>query len=228
MSVSPPTIPTFSRSPSISRSPTRLPSPIPSSFSNSEVSHSPSSTTQTSISHSPLFENPLSNSPAEADSENCLSPVPLIFDDLSFEIESPICSPTLSRSSSPDLSMQGVSNISEPLFPGSPVTKGEGWELIMCFAITNRLSFNGITNLLNLFNELCPVPNHLPPSFYLLNQYHSEHKNFKQRLYCSECNEEISRTNNTCKSVECKQKQAEVCEFVEVAFEAHLQQIYEG
>ena len=96
---------------------------------------------------------------------------------------SPICSPTLSQSSNHDLlnvSVQEANELSEPLFPGSPVTKGKGWEMIMSFSITNRLSSNGITNLLHLFNELCPAPNHLPPSFYLLNRYHKEHKNFKQ------------------------------------------------
>lgn len=228
MSVSPPsTIPT-----SISRSPS------PQMSSHSPQSHSSLPTPTHSspehlISSSPLVlmqsdddENPTSSSPLlESEDDDDLFSEP-VDDDYFMSFESPISSPTPSQSEILDPSSRA--NEFEPLFPGSPVTKGKGWELIMCFAITNRLSFNGISSLLNLLTLLCPAPNHLPPSFYLLSQYHNKHKNYKQKLYCSECNEEISHTDKTCKSVECKQKRAEVCEYVEVAFEAHLQQIYEG
>ena len=227
MSVSPPsTIPTF-----ISHSPSPSHSPHPSL---STPTHSPSP--ENLISSSPLVlvqsdddENPIAtcNSPLlESEDDDNLFSEP-VDDDYFMSFENPISSSTLSQSETLDPSSR-ANDLLEPLFPGSPVTKGKGWELIMCFAITNRLSFNGISNLLNLLILLCPAPNHLPPSFYLLSQYHNKYKNYKQQLYCSECNEEVSHTDKTCKSVECKQKRAEVCEYVEVAFEAHLQQIYEG
>lgn len=152
---------------------------------------------------------------------------------------SPFATPTsndsrsTSRSVSPDPSLspdldQPCGDLDEPLYEESLVSKCEGWDLIMSFAISNRLSYNAITNLLDLLYRLLPSPNNLPSSIYKLKKYYEEKKeSFVKKFYCSECSEELT-TEKFCSNVRCRQKRAEVCQYVGLPFEVTIRDIYEG
>lgn len=76
----------------------------------------------------------------------------------------------------------------EPLYPGAAISVCAAYCLIMKFAITSKLSYTAIGNLLKLLRLLCPFSNNLPSSFYRLRtffkQYTPSHE--KQRV-CPEC-----------------------------------------
>ena len=138
-----------------------------------------------------------------------------------------------SRSVSPDPSLsldldEPCGDFDEPLYVESLVSKCEGWNLIMSFAIDNKLSYNAITNLLDLLYRLLPSPNKLPSSTYMLKKYYQEKKeSFFKKLYCSECSEELT-TEKFCSNHRCRQKRAEVCQYIGLPFEVTIRDIYEG
>ena len=97
------------------------------------------------------------------------------------------------------------SQIFEPVYPGAAITVCGAFCAIMQFCTANKLSYAAITDLLKLLALLCPAPNMLPTSLYMLkkffNQFRPHHHYKKICLKCqsSECSnsDHLSDSNNT-------------------------------
>ena len=98
----------------------------------------------------------------------------------------------------------------------------------MEFSMENNLTYTGVEKLLQLLNFHCPTPNNLPSSFYKLKKHYQRGcQNFTRHQYCSECDEE-SLLHQECSKRECRQKKAELCQYLNVNFEDDLQKMIEG
>ena len=80
----------------------------------------------------------------------------------------------------------------QPLYSGTTLTAEVSWTAIMNYAVTNKLSYEAIKQLLELLKLHCPRPSLLPDSVHILRthftskEYRNEHKR-----YCSECLDEM-------------------------------------
>ena len=185
---------------------------------NSNMSTPPRQFLQNSNMSSPLSQNSDVFSPLSQYSE-VFSP---------FDQQSPNTDmSTPPHASSPNSSSKNPSY--KGLFPGSPISKDEGWYLIMSYGIQNHLSYKAIINLLELLNKLCPAPNDLPPSFYVLKQhYHHLHGNYFSKKFCSVCESEVASKATRCINNHCHQKKAELCQYIGLSCEQNIKEIYEG
>ena len=82
----------------------------------------------------------------------------------------------------------------EPLYPGAVVTICAAYCAIMTYAITNKLSYSSIENLLKLLHLLCPTSNHLPSSLYKLKKFFQTFtSSYKKRCICAECDHVLKK-----------------------------------
>ena len=82
----------------------------------------------------------------------------------------------------------------EPLYPGAVVTICAAYCAIMTYAITNKLSYSSIENLLKLLHLLCPTSNHLPSSLYKLKKFFQTFtSSYKKRCICAECDRVLKK-----------------------------------
>jgi len=81
------------------------------------------------------------------------------------------------------------SHLYQPLYSGAEITICGAICAIMQFCTTYKLSYSAIGNLLKLLIILCPTPNHLPKSFYMLRKFFEQFQsNYKHSKYCTNCN----------------------------------------
>ena len=75
-----------------------------------------------------------------------------------------------------------------PLYNGSSVTLCGAVSAIMNFCTSAKLSYVAIEKLLKLLDLLCPSPNCLPRSVYLLKKFFKRFKfEYSLNEYCAEC-----------------------------------------
>ena len=76
----------------------------------------------------------------------------------------------------------------EPLYPGATLTVCGAFCVIMQFCIANKLPYTGITDLLKLLSLLCPSPNQIPSSVYILKKFFEHFRpSHKHNKICIDC-----------------------------------------
>lgn len=90
----------------------------------------------------------------------------------------------------PDLA---ITSLYQPLYNGAEITICGAICAIMQFCTTYKLSYSAISGLLKLLIVLCPTPNHLPKSFYMLKKFFEQFQsNYEHSKYCVNCNHTVS------------------------------------
>ena len=86
----------------------------------------------------------------------------------------------------------------EPLYPVAVVTICIAYCAIMTYAITTKLPYSSIENLLKLLHLLCPASNHLPSTLYKLKKFFQNFtSSYKKSRVCAEC-ERVLNTGESC------------------------------
>ena len=87
----------------------------------------------------------------------------------------------------------------EPLYDGADITICGAYCCIMQFASSNNLSFTAISELIKLLHILCPVPNKLPSSLYMLKKFFKQFNvAFKHQQICTTCSTPIETGDSNC------------------------------
>ena len=85
-------------------------------------------------------------------------------------------------------SLEDSSDLFEPLYSGSTISFCGAVCSIMQFCMTYKLSYTAIGELLKLLQLLCPMPNKLPPSVFLLKKFFNCFKmSYDYSNLCSNC-----------------------------------------
>ena len=93
------------------------------------------------------------------------------------EVESDFCGP----------------HLYQPLYAGSEITVCGAICAIMQFCTAYKLSYTAIGGLLRLLITLCPTPNRLPKSFYMLKKFFEQFQsNYDHSKYCITCENPLS------------------------------------
>lgn len=170
-------------------------SPVPSFHSDARFSRSSAVSPHLPDASSPLSPSQHSDSSFSVSSLHFSSPnVDTDGDDDSFNFSSP---------NSPDGTADHHGNTADlmfdPLYSGSSVTLCGAVSAIMNFCTSAKLPYNAIERLLKLLDLLCPSPNLLPKSVFLLKKFFKRYKfEFSLSEYCSECFELIDQCSCTC------------------------------
>ena len=81
----------------------------------------------------------------------------------------------------------------QPLYSGAEITACGAICAIMQFCTTYKLSYTAIGGLLRLLIILCPTPNHLPRSFYMLKKFFEQFQSkYTHSKYCIACENLLS------------------------------------
>ena len=84
--------------------------------------------------------------------------------------------------------LEESSDLFKPLYSGSSVTVCGAICSIMQYCIAYKLSYSAIGELLKLLQLLCPTPNHLPSSVFLLKKFFNSFKmKYNDNNLCSNC-----------------------------------------
>jgi len=83
--------------------------------------------------------------------------------------------------------MQQLENFTK-LFEGSSLSITSFNCCFMKVAIKNNLSYNAMDDLLDLFAYVCPKPNSVPSSIYMLKKFFKNYEDdAKTAMYCTNC-----------------------------------------
>ena len=87
----------------------------------------------------------------------------------------------------------------EPLYDGADITICGAYCCIMQFASANKLSYTAISELIKLLHVLCPVPNKLPSSFYMLKKFFKQFNvDFEHQRICTICSTPMEVGESNC------------------------------
>ncbi len=112
----------------------------------------------------------------------------------------------------------------EPLYDNSKVKTSTAWHAVMHFSL---LPYTTITHLLELLQVLLPEDHQLPRSLYKLKRQYCSGAPSKQQ-FCSSCRDEVPIAVSKCPRIKCENSRGQLCWYVKVSFQDHLQEIYKG
>ena len=127
------------------------------------------------------------------------------------------------------LFVTGVGNtFNIPLYAGAPLSMEASWYAIYQYAVSNKLSYQATTQLLELIRIHCPSPNLCPKSLYLLKKHLSNMKNCTSLQYCSHCMGDVPTCQKYCSKRDCKKSGAQLCYLSILPFEEHIKDLFSG
>ena len=128
-----------------------------------------------------------------------------------------------------NLYLAGVGNtLNFPLYMNAPLSTEASWYAIYQYAISNKLSYQATTQLLELIRIHCPTPNSCPKSLYLLKKHLSNMENCSISQYCSRCMGEVLTGQKCCSKTYCRKSGSQLCYFAVLPFEEHLKDMFTG
>ena len=115
-----------------------------------------------------------------------------------------------------------------PLYNGASLSAETSSWAIMQFAISNKLTYSAISELLELIKLHCPAPNSCVRSLYKLKKQFNRDSDCQKFHYCSKCMAELDIKAKCCSRRACKAARAPIAYFILLPFDKNLRDLYTG
>ena len=111
------------------------------------------------------------------------------------------------------------------LYDGAAINAKSSWLAILNYAVSNKLTYRAIEELISLVSVHCPDPNLCPPSLYKLKKYFQSMDKSTIIQYCSNCFGQLP-DEMPCPKASCIK--AKACYLALFFIEERLKQLYNG